>query len=68
MGRYESIQGYLAARKAGGRGWKSDYEKAVCGGNENWAYLAGHYSALLDDVLKFCPEVIIELIEQQEGG
>lgn len=70
MGRYDALKDYLAARKGGGWGWKSEYEKSVCGDKEDWAFLAGHYSALLEDLLRFCPEAIIELIEQieqQEG-
>jgi len=47
--RYDRLREYLEARREGGFGWIPRYDEKVANGN--MALLAGHYSALLADVL-----------------
>lgn len=51
-----SLERYIAARGSRRPGWVADYERDVSarlGGPEevNYAYLSGHYHALLEDAL-----------------
>lgn len=45
------LRKYLEARERGGFGWGANYDSTVAP-DGNYAYLAGHYAGLLDDVLR----------------
>ena len=46
------LQRYLAARRAGGWGWRPRYEEAEAP-NETAAWFAGHYTALLEEMIGY---------------
>jgi hypothetical protein len=69
--RYDGLRKYLEAKRRDQRGWASDYEKQVCGGEVDWPYLVGHYSVLLDDTEGPLPSGLIDAalaaFEEVEG-
>ncbi len=58
--RYDDLRTYLAARAKGEYGWARQYDQTVAGEPPDCAYLAGHYGALLDDVLGLIPPRLLD--------
>jgi hypothetical protein len=59
---------YIDAQKNNEWGWKCEYEKNLCGGEANWATLAGWYSSLLNDAISLIPPAFIDRIRAESEG
>ena len=58
---------YLDAQETGRAGWVPEYEGAVSP-ERNYAYLSGHYSLLLDDLIRLIgPGNVRELIFNEQA-
>lgn len=45
------LRRYLAAREAGGWGWKAKYERKEMPDDQDWPWLVGFYGGMLDELL-----------------
>jgi folate-dependent phosphoribosylglycinamide formyltransferase PurN len=67
---------YMEYRNEGGWGWKAAYEDMVAARfnekEKDWAYLAGWYGGLLDDLIERLSErqleSIIRCLEEEDEG